>query len=399
MYIVKLSQAIAPEALPQFAEVTAKVFKTDAERMQRLLSGVGKPLSKPLPKEKAERIAKVLNQLGVTVDISEVPSETDDLPFEPNEVTFETNAVPFAELEQSQVQAAPVAKRSLGKNWPDALLIFALIALLAGVGATLFNTLSRNRLAAQGIPAPIERTPSTTSSPNAQAAETTLVAESQTEGATSSLAELTSESAQIVTGADDSNNAIANEPATAELSQAASTNETATGIAQTDIVQTGIAQTGESSQAVTNEAPNNETSVTSVIEPPSVEVAAIEAPAPEAATQAAVAELPSAEAPAVEASVVEPPASGAESLGAQQLSLRPLSELSAGNYVQVGAYSSPETAALQQQRLEKLGYSPVQAQDYDLLVLLVGPLDSEQLATALKTFKSQAISHYVRNLP
>ena len=80
MYIVKLSQPIAPEAIPIVADTAAKALRTDPANVKLILTDPDGHLSEPLPKEQAEEAADVLSQAGLQVEIIEVPEDSSGPP-------------------------------------------------------------------------------------------------------------------------------------------------------------------------------------------------------------------------------------------------------------------------------------------------------------------------------
>lgn len=69
---------------------------------------------------------------------------------------------------------------------------------------------------------------------------------------------------------------------------------------------------------------------------------------------------------------------------------------STGRYIQVGAYATVESSVPQQQRLEGLGYTTEQVQEGSLIKLLIGPFSPNELGTVQDRLNSLGIDHFVR---
>ena len=135
MYIVRLSQSIAPDALPEFAEAAAKALNTSPEKMQRLLAKPSKQLTKPIPKDKAEKMADLLNKAGVIVHLFEMPTEEDlETATEQVEPTALAEASTSEPEEQEEQREKPVSKMNPRLGW----LVLAAAGAVAVVGLAWF---------------------------------------------------------------------------------------------------------------------------------------------------------------------------------------------------------------------------------------------------------------------
>lgn len=409
MYIVKLSQAIAPEALPSFAEATAELFKTEPSRMQQLLARVNTQLTKPLPLEKAERMASLLRNLGVNVDIVELPAEAFDIP-----------------VTQADVQV-PVQKEArtggVLKHWPDILLIVAFLALISGVAMTFITGRSFSFIG-QNVAVPTATTsasPSTVnqalsaagaSTPTAEVVTSSpvddpvaeIVTEAETVLEPEAATNLETEGAAITVDIEPSvlvtpiettpieaSTVEANPVATPEVAQEAS------AVATTEVVADVVASA--QSETIAVEPAADVASESATIVPIIPEVAtAVELPPVE---EAAIESIEISQTNTPDTIVIEQasPALEAATSTPSSTTVIPTADLTPGRYLQAGAYSSVENATYQKETLERLGYSVTQAQDFNFVVLLIGPFEAADLGTAVSTLNAESVGHYIRDLP
>ena len=120
---------------------------------------------------------------------------------------------------------------------------------------------------------------------------------------------------------------------------------------------------------------------TSTTTPATTAPPAASAPAPAQTPQAPAA--PAETPPAASAPATTPTAPASTATGA-------------GRYLQVGAYSSDENASAQAVQLEELGYSVTQQQDGNLIRVLVGPYEDNQVTGARNRLAAQGIDSVPR---
>ena len=68
-----------------------------------------------------------------------------------------------------------------------------------------------------------------------------------------------------------------------------------------------------------------------------------------------------------------------------------------GRYLQTGAYGSSASAQPQRELLENLGFSVTEVEEGSLVKLLVGPFDSAALPDAQARLNAQGVEHFVRS--
>jgi len=371
MYIVKLSQAISPENLPDVAKAAATLFRTEPGRMEGLLAQEGTQLTKPLEHDKAERMAGMLEQIGLTVDIVELPSEAQEIPA----------------TQMDTPVSDPVAKPNYLKYWPDALLVFAFLALTSGIAMTAITGRSFSFIAKNVAPV---NAASSTANPSANnsvsnqvlaeaaaptaveavtTAEPEVLEEANEEAVTEAVTDVNvAVDPSVLVVPLDSDDAITQE---SSLLETASSDEVAVAEEAT-VEERIVAVIPEDVPAVVEESPAD---------------AMVEAASPESMTEEVVAE------------VTETSESMVEAAPTTDFVVKNLSELNTGKYLQAGAYKTTETALNQKAALERLGFAVTPAQDHNFVVILVGPFSDADLSSAASTLSSKAVSYYQRNLP
>ena len=71
-------------------------------------------------------------------------------------------------------------------------------------------------------------------------------------------------------------------------------------------------------------------------------------------------------------------------------------QATAGSYLQVGAYATRESSQPQRERLESLGFRVSERVENDLVKLLVGPFEDDNISQASALLSEQGIDHFPR---
>ncbi len=387
MYVLKLNEAIAPEQLPDFVKVSAQVFKTEPERMKRLLEGNNKQITKPLPKEKAERMASVFSKLGLSVDVVEMASEIIEVPEVPVEMPVQHAAHAEVHAYRAEQEKAP----SFSRNWPDVLIAIALFALLAGIVTTIVT--GRSLLpVSQSNPVIVTEANQVATGTVSEPQVTTnpsLIASSALEPDESSLATSASTETQARPVLEGSSSLVS-DPLDAVLVEETAPQEVIGGTdiaVLPDLDLTVVQLEAEPVVNTTGEVNNTSGEANTVGEVNTVE---------------ALPEVPlliaSGQDPASTSTSLESTESGS-SLNTPEDLIASTAELEAGQYIQAGAYSSLENAAFQKAKLEQLGLPVANVQDFNFVVLLAGPFEASDLESAVATLNEQNVSFYLREFP
>ena len=257
----------------------------------------------------------------------------------------------------------------VSKYWPDALVILSIVALFAGVAMTLLTGRSF-LLFAGSAPTPIEEQTQTITEPNPVVNNPIVETSSETQIE----AVIAEEDMGVAEENSDNNAAVIEE--TTQASQIE---------VLTPDIDVEIAETTSTEEAI----------IEAIV--PDLTPAQTEADLSAELNETTIAEV---EVPAESSEIIAETAPAGVDLSASiTTELSNLSDLEAGRYIQVGAYSSLENSSYQQAAIEELGFSAIHAQDFELIVLLTGPYSNEDLSQALDSLTSANISHYIRQLP
>lgn len=102
-------------------------------------------------------------------------------------------------------------------------------------------------------------------------------------------------------------------------------------------------------------------------------------------------------APAATTPAAQPAAPAAATPAATPATTAPTASAT-GRYLQVGAYANRESSLPQRERLEGMGFTVTEAQEGDLLKLLVGPYQGTSLSDAQSRLAAEGIENFARGL-